>query len=225
MNNTNLKDFMSNYKNKKQVIIKFASAKNLNEDLTSLKDFSSVFNKYAELLTDPYTSGNVNNKLLPLNDYQHYIKYRSVIITKISFYSIYVASIGNHEYTGDDVEKFISDSLVSPNYAYNMAGQRFTSFAGHQPNFFNPKVIINNNENIYNSLELSFPKLSNNNTSANLAMQSVGLELPHENYPFYEVENLDTIDVYAQHLQALHLPLGIRYQRYPVICELSLIVL
>lgn len=219
---------LEKYPNKRFITIKYASVGNNSYagSGTLLNDPNSMqtaFEGYAKLIDAPYSPGDNAIKLLCLSDYKQFTGNRPAILVKSNFYSIYVKSAGGAGFTANQVNTVIDDSLTSPNYAYNMAGQRFTNFAGHQPNFFNPKIVINQNYNVYNGLDLSSP--SYDGTTNNVAMQGIGLHLPHEHYPVTHIENVDSIDVFAQHLQIIQMGNVAYYQMYPVICELLLLVL
>lgn len=215
---------LKEYPNKKLIHIKYASTIDQNMDMQAPEAMKSNFEQFAMLEAAPLQPGDPRLKLMPLNDYKQYIINRDVIIVSSRFYSIYVKSHGGGRYTADQVNTIIEDSLTSPNYAYNMAGQRFTSFSGHQPNFFNPKIIVNNNQNIYNGVDNTFINDVNKSNAA-LGMQSIGLELPHEHFPMAYVKQCHTIDVYAQHCQILDIDHLAWFQLYPVIAELVVMVL
>ena len=189
--------------------------------------YIEILNNYSVLLEQPPVPSDVSFRLRPITDFMSIIENKDVLVNYIKFYSVYTQSKGGAGYTADIVNQLIENSLSSSNFAYNQAGLRYTSFSHHQPNYFNPRFIINGVD-----LFLGSSNSSPNSPggTANRGKLSIGMELPMEVSPNQIFENVQSIEVFGQCLQELNMTPTeqadtYRYQRYPVFCEADLLIL
>lgn len=203
-------------------------------------DGAKALQEVAILHTTPYVPTDPRNKLKPINNFWEKIKFKPVIITQIRFYVIGTKSAGSATgqtpiYTPAQVDAVITDSLDSPNYAYNQPGMVNTAISMHQPNFFNPMVKVGGVDVIANtalSAKGSEPCdtlwMSDPDTTSNKGMLSIGSQTP---YDFTAIKRVlaTSVEVYAQYYQMLNMNSNvegateelIRYQRYPILCEID----
>lgn len=208
-------------------------------------DYDKLYNAMEEvsiLCAEPIVPSSNLNLMAPTNDFMNDIYGEQVLVNYITFYTIHTLSKGHFATEGEvvtaqEVNDEIKDSLSTLNYGFNQGGMRFTSMAGHQPNWFNPKISVNSVDIFksldrtvqFNTAEFGQPEILVKNHKAAF---SSGLQLPFDYYPNKIVEHFESIEVKASCYQIIDIPIGDSgrtktryYQRVPLLCEIDFIVL
>jgi hypothetical protein len=195
--------------------------------ITSIPDtpeaYHNILNDVCELTTTPLTPAHPQSSMLLVNDIWTDIKNRSVIVQNIKFNSIFRHSIGGAGKTASEVNDYIIDSLKTTNNAIPQSQFYLSPNVSFIPNWFFPVVRANGN-NIF-GVEKTNPSYDQNEATNNKGLFAFGNELPFYIDINKQYINIKTLEVYASLYNALEFPDGIFYQRYPLTCEISLLVL
>ena len=206
----------------KIVTAKYISVRDLNS-LSNIPDspdsYQNLLNDVCELVNEPMTPADAPNKMLLINHIWEDVLNRSVIIQNIKFNSVFRHSKGGAGKTAQEVNDFIRDSLNTINNAVPQSQFYLSPNVSFIPNWFNPIVRANGN-NIF-----GVEKTNESYGIANKGLFAFGNELPYYVDVNKKVENISNLDVYASLYNALEFPDGIKYQRYPLTCEITLLVL
>lgn len=210
-----------------------------NDPLDGMRAIEEV----AVLHDSPYGLSDERNKLRPINNFFPAIKGRIALVTQARFYTIGTRSRGSAPgssvmYTAEQVNNVITNSLDSPNYAYNQGGMIHTPIASHQPNWFAPTIKINGVDIVSEGQSTAMGSTDacdtmwitdSETTSAGKGLSSLGQNLPFDFIAVKRYIGIYQVEIKAQNYQIINMgtpsePIY-RYQRYPIFCDIDFAVL
>ena len=217
------------------VIAKYISANNTqnktfeqNDPLqyVDLADFPNANDSYKKLLEEvavltnaPLFPSDPKNKMLLVNDIWNDVVNKNVILKDVRFNSIWLQSKGGAGKSAAVTNEFIKNSLQTVNLAFPQAQFKYSPHITFQPNWFYPVIRMNGN-NVFGA-----ERTNEDFGIAHKGLFGFGYDLPLNMDITKRQETLNTLDVYASCYNAIEFEDGIKYQRYPVSAELTIIVL
>ncbi len=206
----------------KIVTARFISVRDISL-ITTISDtpesYNALLNDVCDLWTEPLSPADPRSKMLLVNDIIEDVQNRSVIIQNVKFNSVFRQSIGGAGKTAQEVNDFIKNSLQTINNAVPQSQFYLSPNVSFIPNWFFPIVRANGN-NIF-----GVEKTNSDYGIANKGLFAFGNELPYYIDINKQVDNFSSLEVYANLFNALEFPDGIKYQRYPLTCEITLLVM
>lgn len=167
-------------------------------------------------------------KLFPLTNHMDKIAGKRGALIHLYFYPMSVQSSGGEGYTALQINDAIKNSTSVAGMGYNQTVIRNSAMVSHQPNWFRPKFVINQNLDYFNLDSTSGEYPTASPTGIFKPEFAQGMNLPFEevgNFKALKIyETIDEIDVYAQCYQAIKIESDWVYQRYPVFCEARFII-
>lgn len=203
------------------IIARFISVKDISAINTipnSANAYKDLLDDVSELYSEPLPPTDNKHKLLLISDLSSVVN-KKLIINNVKFNSVFCKSKGGAGKSAEEVNNFISNSLNTINNAIPQSQFKYSPNISYIPNWFNPIIKVNgdivfDNSNINNIYGID-----------NKGLQAFGYELPFYNDINKEVNSFNNIEVYAALYNAIEFSDGIKYQRYPLTCEITLYVL
>lgn len=163
---------------------------------------------------------DTRNEMLLINDVFNEIQNRMVIVKDIVFTSLFKVSKGGAGKTAEEVNTFLKDSLSSINDGYPQSQFRHSPMVSFQPNWFNP-IVKANGFNLTAGLE----RTNETYGTSNKTLSGFGMQLPFYSEINRKISNITDLKVLSSLYNAIEFTEGTKYQRYPLLAEMTIYVL
>lgn len=169
-------------------------------------------------------------KLFPVTNHMNHLNGKKGALMYLYFYPISCQSTGGAGFTAEEVNNAIKDStsVAQHSWGFNQTVIRNSQMVSHQPNWFRPKFVVNDNLDYFDLDETSneFPTSSPSTIFKPEFAQ--GLNLPYEENGITKAlkvyESINSVDVFAHCYQAIKIGSSIVYQPYFMNCEAKFII-
>lgn len=189
----------------------------ISDDWTAyLEEFEKLGNSVlieptTDVIEQPYPS-----KLRPLQRMDFLRTAKNIMIVNYRFYAIDSTKIGS-VHQNADVNTAITNSVTSqPVDAYVASRFLNTIPVSWQPNYFRPKIKINNNNILQNQENTAYGDFNNKGDL------SIGGFVPDNRNIYYFQPVVNNIDVYASVRQIVKVGTDYYAKAFPVLCELNI---
>jgi len=172
---------------------------------------SVLISNNTNVVEEPYPS-----KLRPLQDMKFLRTAKNIMIVNYRFYAIDTTKIGSSFQNATVNDAILLSLSAQPLDAY--VASRFLNAipVSWQPNYFRPKIKINNNNILQNRESTAF---GDGNNKGDL---SIGGFVPDNRNIYYFQPNVNDIEVYASVRQIVNIGTDYYAKAFPVLCELNI---
>lgn len=184
----------------------------------------TAINDVAVAVLEPLDPSDVKNTMKPLNDFQTLLYNRDIVISDVTFYSIWKSSKGGAGFTAKQVNDAFLASLDNVNQGLNQGAFEYASLPTGQPNWFRPKILCNG-ESIIPNLDTSANLSVDGSITDHKGHFGIGMPLPYGEDVEKVIKHFNELSVTAQ----AYIPLVITetqiYQRIPLFCVINIYTL
>ncbi len=209
----------------------FAKWTNIDVSLmaNSESDISDAYENGLQCVSSIPVPSDIGLKLFPVTNHLASIQGKAGALIYLYFYPISLKSSGGAGKTAKEVNDAIKNSTLTGDGAYNQTVIKNSQMVSHQPNWFRPKFLVNNNIDYFNLDETSGDYPTGNESSIFKPEFAQGLNLPYEENGYDKAlkvySNIQSIDVFAGAYQKILVGNDYVFQPYIMCCEAKFIII